>query len=391
MQRLFFLLPLILFFTIFINIVQADELDQITQQINDLQKKLEMSKGATAPHEAEVNRLEKEMNTLSAKIDQIAKDTVQKEKDIAITEKKLEGSQKIFEDKVRSVYKKSFDTNLEFLKLFLSPEINDGVRLAAYHQAVVNKEKRSLIAIALSLKDLEDQKKELEKTKIWLAAKGVDLEKTAKPIRELVAGAKKYQASLTTEIAGLTAKQQALLAEKTASFTTSVGDVPAADDPASRPDYNPGFSPAYAGFSFGAPHRKGMSQYGAYGRAKNGQSAEDILRAYYGGLELKKDYSTGINITVQGYGTVDIETYVKRIYEVPNQWGEEGGMEALKAQAVAARSYALAYTNNGSGSICATESCQVYKGSNKGGKWEEAVNATRGWVLVANGKPFSTW
>jgi len=26
-----------------------------------------------------------------------------------------------------------------------------------------------------------------------------------------------------------------------------------ADDPASRPDYNPGFSPAFAAFSFGAP------------------------------------------------------------------------------------------------------------------------------------------
>ncbi|MBI5356528.1 SpoIID/LytB domain-containing protein [Candidatus Collierbacteria bacterium] len=135
-----------------------------------------------------------------------------------------------------------------------------------------------------------------------------------------------------------------------------------------------------------------MSQYGAFGRAKSGQSAEDILKAYYGGgIEIKKDYSTNININVRGYGSVDLETYAKRIYEMPGSWGDEGGMEALKAQAVAARSYALAYTNNGAGSICATEACQVYKSSNKGGKWEEAVNATRGWVLIANGKPFSAW
>jgi hypothetical protein len=33
----------------------------------------------------------------------------------------------------------------------------------------------------------------------------------------------------------------------------------------------------------------------------------------------------------------------------------------------------------------------VYKPVNKGGKWEEAVNATRGWVLMAGGKPFSAW
>ena len=84
--------------------------------------------------------------------------------------------------------------------------------------------------------------------------------------------------------------------------------MPLADDPASRPDFNPGFSPAFAAFSFGAPHRKGMSQYGAWGRAKSGQSAEDILRAYYGGVEIKKDYSTNITITVRGYGAVNLET-----------------------------------------------------------------------------------
>ncbi|MCJ7804662.1 SpoIID/LytB domain-containing protein, partial [Patescibacteria group bacterium] len=147
----------------------------------------------------------------------------------------------------------------------------------------------------------------------------------------------------------------------------------------------------FAAFSFGAPHRKGMSQYGAFGRAKAGQSAEEILKAYYGGgIEIKKDYPS-VNINVQGYGVVDLETYAKRIYEMPGSWGDEGGMEALKAQAVAARSYVLAYTNNGAGSICATESCQVYKPTNKGGKWEEAVNATKGWVLMANGQPFSAW
>jgi peptidoglycan hydrolase-like amidase len=133
-----------------------------------------------------------------------------------------------------------------------------------------------------------------------------------------------------------------------------------------------------------------MSQYGAWGRAKSGQSAEDILRAYYGGVEIKKDYPTNINITVRGYGTVDLETYVKRIYEMPSSWTDNDSA-ALKAQAVAARSYALAYTNNGRGSICATENCQVYKPINKGGAWEAAVDATRGWVLMAGGQPFSAW
>lgn len=38
--------------------------------------------------------------------------------------------------------------------------------------------------------------------------------------------------------AELSAKQQSLIAAKTAMFNTSVGDVSSSDDPASRADYN---------------------------------------------------------------------------------------------------------------------------------------------------------
>jgi peptidoglycan hydrolase-like amidase len=135
-----------------------------------------------------------------------------------------------------------------------------------------------------------------------------------------------------------------------------------------------------------------MSQYGAFGRAKSGQSAEQILNAYYSGAELKKDYASPDTIGVDGIGRVSLEdNYLLGIYEVPEKWGDEGGLEALKAQAVAARSYALAVTNNGAGSICTSESCQVYKPQLKSGKWAEAVRATRGWVITKGGVPASTY
>ena len=159
-----------------------------------------------------------------------------------------------------------------------------------------------------------------------------------------VAKANAYVSDLSGKIASLTARQNELLAAKTGTYQTSVGDVPLADDANARPTFDPGFRPAFAAFSFGVPHFKGMSQYGAFGRAKNGQSAETILHAYYGDVEIKKDYDAGRLISVAGYGRMDIETYVKRIYEMPSSWGDEGGIEALKAQSVAARSYALAWT-----------------------------------------------
>ena len=177
------------------------------------------------------------------------------------------------------------------------------------------------------------------------------------------------------------------MAAKSGNFTTSVGDVPLADDPNASPTFNPGFSPAFAAFSFGAyTHRNGMSQYGAKARADTGQSFKDILSKYYPGKEMKEGYSEPGSISVDGYGSLDFQEYLYGIAEMPSSWNKE----ALKAQAVAARSYALAYTGNGAKSICATESCQVYIGHSKGGDWEQAVKDTKGVVVTDGGNPVST-
>lgn len=91
---------------------------------------------------------------------------------------------------------------------------------------------------------------------------------------------------------------------------------------------------------------------------------------------------------------VNLESYLKGVVprESPASWGDAGGgrgMQALMAQAVAARSYALASRRTYS-TTCDTTACQVYGGwfqaSASGGKVLEdprtsaAVNATRGLV-----------
>ncbi len=148
---------------------------------------------------------------------------------------------------------------------------------------------------------------------------------------------------------------------------------------------DPGFSPRFAFYTFGIPHRVGMSQFGAYGRAKDNQKYQQILNAYYNNINFEK--RSNINISVVGYNSMPLEQYLLGIYEVPDSWP----METLKAQAVAARSYALAYTNNGSNSICTTQDCQVYKGGNKGGNWEQAVKQTEGEVMTVGGQVIKAW
>ncbi len=373
-----------------LTIVSADELDEINKQIAELTQAREQSVAATKPLEAELDRLDEKLRSIEAGIAKAKANLRALQASIAKREKDFSEQYVLLAERVLSFYKSSRVPNF-LVVLFANGPGESATRDLFYQQSVTDKDKDVIQEITLELIELEKDKKKAEADKVRLAELQVKLDKEAEFFRGEIEGAKKYQADLSQQIATLTAKQQSILAEKSGTFQTSVGDVPLADDYNASPAYNPGFSPAFAAFSFGAPHFKGMSQYGAYGRAKSGQSAEDILKAYYGnGIEIKKDYSTDITIQVEGYGGFKIEDYVKRIYEMPASWTDNDSA-ALKAQAVAARSYALARTNNGAGSICATESCQVFKPEPKGGAWDAAVNATSGWVLVANGQPFSAW
>lgn len=169
--------------------------------------------------------------------------------------------------------------------------------------------KKDIARTAVAVTNLEERKKELETEQSSLSYIKEETDKRAVTIRKLVSDATAYQSQVSGFIASLTAQQQAILNARGGTFTTSVGDVPLSDDPNSRPTFNPGFSPAFAGFSFGAyTHRKGMSQYGAKGRAEKGQSSADILRAYYGKNPENRD--TGGNITVQGVGSVNFEDFL---------------------------------------------------------------------------------
>ena len=308
---------------------------------------------------AQVARLQSQIKSMDGQLVKLSGDIFEREVKVGVKQELL--AAKIRQDYVRRREQPTL------LVLFAADTAAKFFADLTYREKLTQGDRYVINSVIGEITGLKTESEKLKVQKDDLAALQTKVDKQADFLAGEVDKASKYEADLGSKISALNQRQKDLLAEKTGTYATSVGDVPLADDPAARPDYNPGFSPAFAVFSFGAPHFKGMSQYGAFGRAKAGQSAETILKAYYGdGIEIKRDFSTGVNITVSGYGTVDIETYAKRIYEMPSSWGDSGGMEALKAQAVAARSYALARTNNGAIAICATEACQVYKPVNKG-------------------------
>jgi len=92
-------------------------------------------------------------------------------------------------------------------------------------------------------------------------------------------------------------------------------------------------------------------------------------------------------IRVLGYGEIELEEYVKGV--IDDEMGKSAPMEALKAQAVAARcyaKYAMKHPRHGTeADVCATTHCQVYVPTTSE-RTDEAVEATRGVVATYDGE-----
>lgn len=355
-------------------------LDEIGKCLADIQKAYSMSVNATLPLEGELNKMQSQINGIKNRVSTIEEDLLAKEESISQSYENLDKQQEILNATIRNFYIKSYYNSpiLAFLSQTSASEIT---KLLTYQKAATDQDKVIITNIALSINDLEAKKKNLKAEQERLVLIKASLDEESNKIGKIVAGAKAYQGNLSGQIAALSAKQQEILTARSGTFTASIGDSELADD------YNAsikGFretapSGYFAVFAFGAyTHRKGMSQYGARGRAQSGQDHKAILKAYYGKEPVNKD--TGGDINVSGIGVMNFEErYLYGIAEMPSSWN----MEALKAQAIAARTYAYRYKQNGQ-SICANEACQVYLGSkadNPPQAWRDAVNSTRGQVL----------
>ncbi len=378
-----------------IHSVYSDELDDVTKQLNDLTNQLNSSINATRPLESQLAQMQQQITDIKNRVTFIEQDVAAKKANIAQSEADISTKTEIFNEKVRDYYIQTVANNPMYL-LLASHDAGNITQILAYQKATSDQDKAVITNIALSIADLEQKKAALEAEETRLVSVKAELDQQSAKLDTVIQGAKAYQASLSSQIAQLSAKQQQLIAAKlgslglpTSAYTTSGG---CSSDLTNGKD--PGFSPKFGAFSFGVPHRVGMSQYGAKGRADAGQSTEDILHAYYN-ADLNKGYGTGYTIHVVGDNEFgehldnnwNIEDYVKHIYEMPTNWNPA----ALRAQAVAARTYALAYTNNGSSTICPTQDCQVVKTELNSQAWIDAVNATAGWVLTSGGQPIKAW
>jgi len=324
-------------------------------------------------------RLDKSQAIIDEKASQLA------EKEKILLEKKNAADQVS-----RQIYKSS---RMSIVETILSQEGTDSLlRAFNYKKYALSSHINSMRKIAGEYSYLQEQQKLLEREKAVILAEKEALDQSRKSYekeRERIQWEMNNKISAKDQLKHDIAKlnddvselQEAIMEIKSGYMVTSVGSVPSdSDSNSSYEGFKQNAPAGYFGvFTFGAyTHRKGMSQYGALGRAQSGQNYRQILSAYYGKEPATIDTSGDISVT--GYGDMDFETeYLYGVSEMSASWD----MEVLKAQAVASRSYAYRY-KKADKSICTTQQCQVFKKSHSEDpldRWKEAVDATRGQVI----------
>lgn len=320
----------------------------------------------------------------------------------------------LIEARIRDLYKNSQYSPLTYL--MLSDDFNKVNSEYIYRLNIIRQDKIAILDLKAKIAVLNEEKASLEQDKISLDAEKqnletqkISLEAEEAYLNTQIAAIRNEQnelvsqlAGLNNQIASLSEKEKQILAEKAAAAaeSTTVGDEEDESDNIETPTPQKASGDYYSFWSYGFPHRVGMNQYGAYGRALAGQDYSKILSSYYANTELTS-YPVPDEINVQGYGWIAFEDlYLKGIGEMPSSWS----MEALKAQAVAARTYALSYIgyanySNYSAyrsdpnvhSICVNQACQVFIGHIKDERWAQAVDETRGKVLLSGGVPITAY
>lgn len=363
--------------------------EDCAKKLASTQSKLAAIRSQQTTIDAQIKDYLTKLNVTDAQIESLKKDIAKVSTELKVIEENLADRRGSLGKKtqirntiVRDFYKFGQPTILEVL-LAGSATWGGGQAFAVrdiFEDSVARDAVKSIISLNMEIADFESDKKEagdlrasLESSQSKLLSLKADIDRKKAQAQSEVVELDKKGDSYEKTIAELSAKQQQILAEKSGSDSGSVGDY----EPPMAVLPSPKFSPAYVAISYGAyTHYKGMSQYGAKGRAQDGQDYKAILKFYYG---------TGVktvempSISVSGVGKMSMQNYLYGIAEMPSTWPSD----ALEAQAIAARSYAYRYAKAGK-TICTTQACQVYlssKAKNPPSTWKKAVDNTKNIIL----------
>lgn len=426
---LLILLTSIFLFTPYLEIVNAQGVTDLEQQIEKKKKELSDKKSVLGAVEGRIEAIKSSNSSIQEKIKMMTEEIEKLKSDIETKDKEVQEKIKEIESKQGELMK--VKENLDVVSGSLYVETRNKMANFIFadwkgfmqnfyiRKGVVTVLKEQIEKINGEFSSLADARSKSEKEKEELDQQKKDLDDSyallAEEKTKLQAELSRQNAqkrNLTVQIGGLTKEvsqlQQFLLYAKSGGTVVDISMIPTnGKDVASMPDYFRQNAPAgsFGVFSFGAyTWRTGLSQYGADVRALLGQNYQQILSSYYSGSSIGSATIGQINVRFcdrdfkeenpcsrcpnQRFQSYDFETqYMPKIAEMPDNFA----VEALKAQAVSARTYAIWRTNYGTTHIDADECDQAFN-PNIVSKpnWESAVSATKDQVLTKGGVVFKT-
>ncbi|MEI6462577.1 MAG: SpoIID/LytB domain-containing protein [bacterium] len=404
------------------------QIDQKQKELNDLNNSIKKAQADLKSLQSSANVEQSQASTLNNQLAQIDAETKLNTSkieglnlELSLKSLELQNLNKQKNDRIKGVYKmnKTDSKITQILNNF--GDIGVMFRRFKYLNELVLKDNDFLAkldteikGINLSQAEVNSKIQDLNTQNTSLTAQKVEVENKLAALNSQISQTAKKQSTLTGQVAGVQtlisqltdAQKQALQRESTQ--LESSGNNSCSGNAKYDPLVSGEFYFQGKGRDLYDGHAIGMSQFGAYGAALQGMSYSKILTSYYSSTVVGGDYSS-YKIRVSGRGEMDIETYVSGLGEIPsyacetpqnkgkpyvvkdngniwNCWPEE----SIKAQVVAARSYALAYIINNPGytSVPTDTTFQVYNGGTTK-RW--AADATKGQAVLYNNNPISAY
>ena len=409
-----------------IPIASAKTVEEVIREIEQKQKEMEEKQKVLDKAKAEGKSLSVRSGTLEDQLAQVNTDLVASQAtleatkieidellaNITILEQYIEEQKANLGKSATSLYQMSQMSDVE--RIFASDGLGEYVIVTSLRENVVEQSRTKIdelvgqVELVSSAKAMaETQKTTLEQLIADLATQQTSLNGELAILNAQIAENKKTTSSIKGQISGLQSdidqleeEQQRLLEE----VERGMGGGGKQEIPLNSGDYYFSGRGRYSKQGHGV----GMSQWGAYGMAEHGFTYSQILTHYYTNVTIGQSSVT--TIPVSGHGNMNIETYVSGLGEVadkacgtvaqaqarpdkyvvdnPNSSWDCWPEESIKAQVVAARSYAINYTRptskypNGK-PICTDAGCQVYKGGTAK-KW--AADETTGQAVLYKSK-----
>lgn len=387
---------------------------------------------------AEINSIVASRNSLSTKIKELQAEKTKLEnlvaemnKDLAEAAEQLKQQEKDLETLSQQYALNHALYYLETKKnagvvLFESRDLRDFLDRMLYFSVqdkVIATQKEYIVAKQDGLKNqkgnIEEEQKKLQETIEDVNLKLSQLYSEQEALNAKYSQSLSARRMLTSDLSNLSKKEQEILnqkAQSTAPSGNSGSSGSSGSSSGSGTTTNPGTVITTRGIDiFVGSERIASTDAEVKVRAKNNGSvllnkscggcmAPEI--AYQGFLvfdKSKRRTFTGVEgtKTVNVINDIGVEQYLRGLGEMPAYWGrnEKGGIEALKAQVVAARTYAYRKMENYKGigfDLYDTTDDQNYVGVNKvatgdGQHWDRAINETTNMAIVTGGVPISAF